>query len=248
MSRNTTKTDDDLTFGIYCMSYKRSSQIKTLHLLEYCTYVVRQEEEELYRAAGVTDLLVIPEGEAWSFMSTLYWIIAHTPEDVIYVVDDDLENYCYRIIDRDNIVLKDGTPDKETITAEIERIAQLIADLDIGLAFDQNNVAQYVYHEEFKFMGIPAHMRWINKKALKAKYDKDDPAASDVDMMMQELLYNRVVLQPRYFVCLAHMDTNEGAYRTRHGHLVLIDALRNKWGKYYDYNHKRNIPIINVKR
>lgn len=230
------------------MSYKRANAIKTKDLLEYCTYVVRAEEEEAYRNAGVTDLLVIPDGAVFSFMSTLYWIIENTPEDVIFIADDDIERFLYRMKDTRNIELDSGLPDMETATSEIERIAQLIVDLNIGLAFDQNSIAPYAYDAEFKFVGVPAHMRWINKKAFKATYHRSDDAASDIDMMMQELLKNRVILQPKYIVAKAHMDTNEGATRTRKGHLILIEALKNKWGKYYGYNHKRNIPLINVKR
>ena len=230
------------------MSYKRANAIKTKKLLEYCTYVVREDEAEEYRKAGIDDLLVIPDGAVFSFMSTLYWIIENTPEDVIFVADDDIEKFIYRMKDVRNIENSDGSPDVTTATSEIERIAQVIVDLNIGLAFDQNSIAPYAYDAEFKFVGIPAHMRWINKKAFKAKYDRKDYAASDVDMMMQELLKNRVILQPKYMVCKAEMDLNEGATRTRKGHLVLIEALKNKWGKYYGYNYKRNIPIIHVKR
>ncbi len=230
------------------MSYKRADAIKTKDLFEYCTYVVREEEEEAYRKAGVTDLLVIPDGAVFSFMSTLYWIIENTPEDIIFIADDDIERFLYRMRDTRSIETDDGMPDKETATAEVERIAQLVYDLNIGLAFDQNSIAPYAYDAEFKFVGIPAHARWINKKAFKATYTREDDAASDVDMMMQELLKNRVILQPKYIVAKAQMDLNEGATRTRKGHLLLIEALKNKWGKYYGYNHKRNIPIINVKR
>ena len=144
--------------------------------------------------------------------------------------------------------MPDKRPDKERVTAEIERIAQLIYDLGIGYAFDQPTMAPYAYDCEFKFVGMPGHIRWINKKALKATYDPDDPAASDVDMMMQELLHNRIILQPRYLCAKAGMDLNEGASRTREGHMILVEAMKNKWGKYYDYNYKRNFARIMVKR
>ncbi len=236
------------SFNIYCMSYRRPNAILTKNCFEYCTYVVREEEADAYRAAGIDDMLVIPDGAVRSFMSTLYWIIENTPEPVIFVADDDIEQFVYRLDTTAYIQGEDGQPDKETITAEVERIAQLISDLGIGYAFDQNSIAPYAYDQEFKFVGVPGHLRWINKAAFKATYDPADPAASDVDMMMQELLKNRVILQPRYICVKASMDTNDGAARTRKGHLVLIDALKNKWGKYYGYNHKRNIPQILVKR
>lgn len=53
------------------MSYQRPDKILTKHLFEYCTYVVRGKEADAYRHAGIEDMLVILEGEAWNFMSTL---------------------------------------------------------------------------------------------------------------------------------------------------------------------------------
>lgn len=236
------------TFNIYCMSYRRPKEIKTKHLLEYCTYVVREEEAEAYRASGIDDMLVIPDGAVKSFMSTLYWIIDNAPEDVMFIADDDIERFVYRMNDTTCIEDQSGNPDKATATAEIERIAQLMVDLNVGYAFDQPTLAPYAYDCEFKFVGMPGHIRWINKLALKAKYDPKDPAASDVDMMMQELLKNRIILQPRYLCAKAGMDLNEGATRTRQGHMTLVESMKNKWGVYYDYNIKRNVARINVKR
>lgn len=241
MSQNT-------SFNIYCMSYKRSNRIMTKNLFEYCTYVVREEEAEAYRTAGIEDMLVIPAGKVRSFMSTLYWIIENAPEDVIFIADDDIEKFVYRLDDTRYLELPNGYPDRETITAEVERIGQLIYDLDIGLAFDQPTLAPYAYDAEFHFVGMPGHIRWINKTALKAKYDPKDHAASDVDMMMQELRYNRICIQPRYICVKADMDTNEGATRTRNGHYILAESMKNKWGKYYEYDFKRNIGKIRVKR
>ena len=230
------------------MSYRRPNAIMSKNLFEYCTYVVREEEAEAYRASGIDDMLVIPHGAVRSFMSTLYWIIENVPEDVIFIADDDIEKFVYRMNDTNYLELEDGVPDKETITSEVERIAQMMLDLGIGFAFDQPTLAPYGYDQEFKFVGMPGHIRWINRKALKAKYDPKDPAASDVDMMMQELLRNRIILQPRYLCVKAGMDLNEGASRTRQGHLVLVESMKNKWGKYYGYNYKRNLGVIRVKR
>lgn len=87
-----------ITFNIYVMSYQRPHKIMTKNCLEYCTYVVREEEADAYRNAGIDDMLVIPKdatlecgGKVHSFMSTLYWIIENTPEDVIFVADDDIK-------------------------------------------------------------------------------------------------------------------------------------------------------------
>ena len=92
-------------------------------------------------------------------------------------------------------------------------------------------------------------MRWINRKALKAVYDINELAASDIDMMMQKLLKNRIILQPKYLCVKAGMDLNDGSTMTsRKIRLLFIDAMKNKWGKYYDYDYKRNIALIKVKR
>ena len=239
----------DTLFNIYCMSYQRPNKILTKQLFEYCTYIVREKEADAYRHAGIDDMLVIPEGDVWNFMSTLYWLIQHALEDVIFIADDDIEKFVYRLDTTTYLELKDGSPDKEKITSEVERIAQLIYDLDIGLAFDQSSIAPYAYTSEFSFIGMPGHIRWINRKALKAVYDRNDPAASDVDMMMQELLKNRIILQPKYLCVKAGMDLNAGGdLRKRKEYLLFVDAMKNKWGKYYDYNYKRNIAFIRVKR
>lgn len=235
-------------FNIYVMSYMRPNEILSWHLFEYCTYVVRAEEEEAYRKAGITSLLVIPDGAVHDFMSTLYWIIDNTPEDVIFVADDDILKFVYRMDDTRYLELPDESPDKEKITSEVERIGQLIYDLDIGMAFDQPTMAPYAYDREFQMKGMPGHIRWINKKALKATYDAEDPATSDVDMMMQELLHNRICLQPKYLCVKAYMDTNEGYTEQRSVHMELVESMKNKWGKYYGYNHKRNFATINVQR
>ena len=79
------------------MSFRRSNKILTKYLFEYCTYVVREKEADAYRRAGIDDMLVIPEGAVWDFMTTLYWLIQHAPEDVIFVADDDIEKFVYRL-------------------------------------------------------------------------------------------------------------------------------------------------------
>ena len=166
----------------------------------------------------------------------------------IFVADDDIKKFVYRLDTTTYLETKDGSPDKENITSEVERIAQLIYDLNMRLAFDQSTLALYAYVSEFSFVGMPGHMRWINRKTLKAVYDKNALASSDIDMMMQELLKNRIILQPKYLCVKAGMDLNAGAIKNRKSHLLRVDAMKNKWGKYYAYNYKRNIALIRVKR
>lgn len=245
-----------ITFNIYVMSYQRPHKIMTKNCLEYCTYVVREEEADTYRNAGIDDMLVIPKdatlecgGKVHSFMSTLYWIIENTPEDVIFVADDDIKRFCYRL-DNYTAITAENYPDwKERTCDEILRIGQLLYDLNLGLAFDNPQMALYVYDKESCFKGMPGHVRWINKKALKARYDLKDPAISDVDMMLQELLMNRVVLLPKYFHSYGIQASNEGGTTidSRKNYEYRC-AMKNKWGKYYEFDFRKNTAKINVKR
>lgn len=246
----------DITFNIYVMSYQRPDNIVTQNCLEYCTYVVREAEAEAYKNAGVSNLLVIPkdarvkEGTpVWNFMTTLYWIIENTPEDVIFIADDDIPHFVYRLNDNTNITKANYKDYKERTTAEIERIAQLLVDLDLGFACDNPQPALYVYDKEFSFKGMPGGVRWINKRALKATFDHNDWATSDVDMMMQELLHNRIILLPKYFHSQAVKDKNRGGTTVSSAlNNKFRTAMKNKWGRYYNYDKKRNIGQIRVKR
>jgi hypothetical protein len=236
------------TFNIYVMSNERSDAIITKDVFEYCTYVVRADQEEEYRNSGIEDILVIPNGAVSDFMTTLYWIIENTPEDVLFIADDDIESLIYRTNQNFPIVTTNGLPDKEKSTAEVERIAQMLFDLNLGLAFDPAIPTPYAYDKEFRFIGMPGHMRWINKSAFKAKLDVNDIATSDIDMAMQELLYNRILLIPNYLCAKSEMNVNKGNVEDYQQHKDLQLAMKAKWRKHYDFNFTRNISNINVKR
>ncbi len=243
-----TSSEKPEDFGIYVMSIDRWSTTTTKDLFEYCTYVVREDQAEKYREAGIEDLLVIPAGAVHNFMTTFYWIIENTPEDVICIVDDDVKVMCYRNDKRYPIRDKDGNPDRETASMECERIGQILSDLNLGLAFDNPNYASYIYDREFGFKGMPGHIRWVNKPGFKAKLDDSDPASSDIDMAMQELLMNRIILLPKYYCTTAEMDTGAGAAEARAHHINMTIAMHNKWGKYYEYDYRKNVARIGVQR
>ena len=197
--------NDTLSLGIYVQSYHRYNAILTQDLLERCTYVVRRSEEELYRKAGVKSIWAAPDEEVNNAIRTYWWIIDHAPEDIVFVADDDIEDVMYRL---NNI-----TPikkDKEIITSEIERIAQLMADLDIGYACIDATGVPYGYDGEFAFKGTSGSMKWVNKKILKARPDERVKYNYDLDLILQELLVNRIILKPRYIVGKDHQDTNAG--------------------------------------
>ena len=65
----------DKTLGVYVPSYKRSHDIKTYHVLNDCTYVVRESEADAYRDAGVEKILAAPDAEVDSLPKVRQWII-----------------------------------------------------------------------------------------------------------------------------------------------------------------------------
>ena len=183
--------NDELTLGIYVQSYHRYNKILTQDLLERCTYVVRASEAELYRKAGVENVWEAPDDEVNNAIRTYWWIVDHAPEDIVFIADDDIEDVMYRIDDTTRL-----NKDKDTIMAEIERIAQLMVDLNVGYACIDATGIPYGYDGEFAFKGTSGSLKWVYKKVLKARPDENCKYNYDLDLVLQELLHNRIILKP----------------------------------------------------
>ena len=235
---------EQATLGVYVMSYKRSDAILTLNLLENCTYVVRRSEEEAYRAAGVPKLWAVEDDLIGNAIRTYWYIIDNAPEDIVFVADDDIEALCYRL---DRTVAID---DPDLVMAEIERIAQLMLDLEVGYACIDSTGVPYGYDGEFAFKGTSGSIKWVNKAVFKARPDERVRFNYDIDLIMQELLVNRIILKPRYIVGKDKQDVNKGgdSGKLRQDQIDSIMNMRQKWGKYFYYNFKNNRPNIRVKR
>lgn len=233
------------TLGIYVPSYRRSNKILTYHLLEYCTYMVRKSEEQAYREAGVENIWAVDDELINRGDKAYFYIAEHAPEDIIVVADDDIEDFQYLLVQSEQLGC-----DKETITSEIERIGQILFDLNLGLAFIPPNCIPCNYSQEFAFKGIPGAVKWFNRNVFKAKLDEKVSHNFDIDMVLQELLVNRICLMPKYFYDKGFVDVNEGgnSNRLRAEQLASITTMQAKWGKYFGYVDNKNKPRINVKR
>lgn len=236
---------EEVTLGIYVMSYHRYDKILTASLLERCTYAVRASEAEKYREAGIEDIWAMPDEEVDNAIKTYWYIIDNAPEDIVFVMDDDVEDVMYRA--EKNVPIG---KDKEIIMSEIERIAQLMYDLRVGYACIDATGVPYGYDGEFAFKGTSGSMKWVNKKVFKARPDEDCKFNYDIDLIMQELLHNRIILKPRYLVGKDKQDVNAGgdSGKLRQEQIDSINNMKIKWGKYFGYNFKNNRPKINVKR
>ena len=222
------------TFGIYIPSYKRANTCTAHRFLQYGTYIVRASEEAEYREAlrDVEDHIKV-----WAVEDELIcgltevnqWLIDNAPEDVIAILDDDIHHFYYRMYETVSLEAP------EVVTAELERIGQLMSDLKIGFGATDATIRPWNYDCEFSF---------------KAKCHKELEYNYDLDLVLQELLVNRVILKPKYFCSKGLTDTNEGGAsgKKRGDQVASINLMKSKWGKYFSYNMKTNVPHINVKR
>lgn len=231
--------------GIYVRSYHRADNILTNNLLEDCTYVVRKSEEQDYFNAGIKKIWAVDDELINSDIKSFQYIVENAKEDVFCILDDDIEDFMYRL-DTNTPIEKN----KEIITSEIERIAQMLIDLNLGLATTDATGVPYGYDGEFAFKGTTGAIKWINKSVYKAKIDEKVKYNYDLDIILQELLFNRIILKPRYLIANAQIDKNAGgdSSKIRKNMLESINNMKQKWGKYFEYDLRKNVPKMNVKR
>ena len=236
----------DKTLGVYVPSYKRSHDIKTYHVLNDCTYVVRESEADAYRDAGVEKILAAPDAEVDSLPKVRQWIIDHTPEDVVVQIDDDITGFSY--VNKNNLV---RIEDMDIVDAEFERIGQIISDLKIGFASIRMQENVIKYNEEFRFQSTIGLICWFNKAGLKSRYDTNIRFKEDIDFQLQELLYNRIIIVPEYFRAKAIYDKNEGGNSVDKNTKTInatVEYMKTKWGRYYEHNFKTNQSKAKVRR
>lgn len=230
--------------GIYIPSYRRAKTATTHQFLEYFQYVVRKTEEEDYRTAGVPNIFAVDDGLIGGLTEVNQWLIDNAHEQIICILDDDIHHFYYRLERQESIT------DPVLITSEIERIAQLMLDLEIGFAATDATTSIWNYDAEFSFKGTAGAVRWVNRNVFKARCKKELEYNYDLDLVLQELLVNRIILKPRYFCSKGLTDVNEGgaSSKDRQDQIVSINLMKAKWGRYFDFNLKSNKPYIRVER
>ena len=236
--------EDEVSLGIYIPSYRRAKTATTHKFLEYYKYVVRESEKAEYEAASVKNILAVDDELICGAVEVNQWLIDNAPEQLICILDDDIHHFYYRLDRQDSI------ENPELITSEIERIAQLMLDLGIGYCATDATTSIWNYDSEFSFKGTSGAVRWVNRAVFKAKCNKEIKFNWDLDIVLQELLVNRIILKPKYFCSKGLTDVNEGgaSAKSRQDQIVSINLMKSKWGRYFDYNLKNNNPYIRVER
>lgn len=230
--------------GIYVPSYNRASTTTTFQLLDYCTYVVRKSQEEEYRARGIKNIWAVGDCEIDNLCKVSNYIVDHAPEKIIFTIDDDVDYFIYRMEKNEKI------KDMDIVMGEIERIAQIMLDLEIGFGAEDAAITPWNYCSEFTFKGTTGAMRWYNKDVYKSKFREEVYHNCDLDVMLHELLVNRITLKPMYLCVKAGTDTNAGgnSSKTRQEQRDCVTEMKRRWGKYFSYNFNTNKPTINVSR
>lgn len=232
-------------FGIYIPSYKRSETISTHKLVEYYKVVVRESEKSKYEKTIPAENIIAVDDEKINSVSKVWnWVIDNAEEEIIAILGDDMTDWLYRL----DYNVKIG--DAETITSEIERIGQLLYDLEIGYGCDDATNVPYGYTSEFSFTGTTGGIVWVNRNVYKSRYNDEIGYCCDMDVIFQELLVNRIVLKPKYLCPVAGTDTNSGgnSSKSRQSMIDSFKLMKQKWGKYWNYDLKSNRVYCRVPR
>ena len=238
--------NNEFTFKVYIISARRYSRgmITAKNFIDYC-HVVRESEKEMYIKHGFNNVIAFPDEDINRYSKVFNYLVDNAPEDVIAIVDDDIDYFQYR-----NPFSK-KIKDPEIVQSEFERLAQMIYDLDLGLAFGTPNASPYMYTGEFSWSGIPGAWKIVNRKHIKAKMDSAVYRNVDIDYVLQEVLKNRICLCARYLCAKGKRDkiTNAtGSVYSKSDIDNSIDEMKIRWGKYFQYNEKKNVPKIIARR
>jgi hypothetical protein len=240
-------SNDNPTMNIYCISYNRSDTTIVHKLLEYVTFIVRKSQEKDYQLLG-SDVFAIDDELVSSFAKVNNWILENINVDVAAVLDDDIDNFIYL-----NTGNRSISKNIEESTREIERLCQILYDLDIALLGTPITPIPYKYLGPYSFSGMIGPLRIYNIKRIKTRY-KDIKFFGDTDFVLTELLNNRIILRPNYFVPSAKLEKNKGGMnivRNKEMQDELAVYMSQKWGKYFlfkDSGFYKNTTKILVNR
>lgn len=137
-----------------------------------------------------------------------------------------------------------------SVTPDIERVAQMMVDLNIGWGCDDATNVPWAYDREFAFKGTAGGINWVNRKKYSSRFNEDIGYCCDTDVVFQELLKNRIVFKPKYFCAGGGADKNKGgnSKKSRASMIASFELMKKKWGKYFRYDLKSNKIFIQVER
>jgi hypothetical protein len=218
-----------IDYRIYCPSYKRSN-IAISHKLfkkDVFTYVVREEEANLYEKFGV-DLMIIPKGKVNCIASTRNWILDNKKSDYITMVDDDTKHIQW-LINRN--IYKLNPEELHHVCLNGYQMA-----IDCGAGIWGMNVngdpLAYQINKPFGFadMILGPFMCIVDTEL---RFDENLPLKEDYDISLQCLHKHGKTLRFNYLSYEVDHQTLPGgcqAYRTSKREEEQNKLLQKKWG------------------
>lgn len=234
-----------MKYKIYSPSYKRSEIAITHNLFpkENFCYVIREEEEHLYRKLGV-ELKLIPSGKVKDIATTRNWILDNKESDYVVMVDDDIKAF-YFMIKRQRVKLS-----PLELIYQIENGIQISEDCGSGL-FGMNVQCDPMFYRistPFSF-NAPVLGPFITILDTNLRYDETLPLKEDYDFFIQQLRKNRKAIRANFLTYDAdHLKLSGGCQTYRNPELEKEQnkLLIKKWGTdVIDFN-PRNPESINL--
>ena len=236
----------EVTCKAFIPSYNRAGEVTTLAMVPDATLVVRASQEAEYSDCYPdAKIWACPDEEIDSLAKVRQYIIDNAGVDIVIELDDDIRGLRY--LNKQNGV---DIP-VDMIYTELERVAQILYDLSLGFASLAMNADVRKYSAEFAFKGTTGGICWFNPKCMRSRYDNETYSKEDTDLMLQELLRNRIAIVPAYIGLVSSYDKNSGGNndaKTEEKIRHTVEYMKQKWGRHYDHNFKTNQSVIKVKR
>lgn len=235
-----------IDYRIYSPSYKRSNLAISHKLFprELFTYVVREEEADLYKKFNV-DLMIIPKGTVHDISTTRNWILENKKSKYLVTVDDDMKDITW-LLKRTRKKLT-----KDEIIYFIELGFTMATDAGAGLWGMNVNSDPLAYqiNKPFGFADmILGPFTGIIDTDL--RYDEELPLKEDYDISLQCLNKHKKTFRINFLSYNVDHQKLEGGcqtYRTSEREIEQNELFQKKWGsKIVKHNNRTDRDTINM--
>ena len=221
-------------------------------LPKWVTFVVPESQEQQYRAHLSNPIMTCPD-DTLGLGKTRNFVLDHVKTRMVAIFDDDIK--CVRYIG--GAQSRPLTP--EEVVFVVCNMAQMTDDAGLHtFCFAQRNRMTFDPHLPFALKGTCSGFIGIIDRKYRFMENK---LKVDVDYILQNLLYDRVVFFEGRYALELYIDSNSGGsslFRSEDKIKEERAILCKKWGKYLQYKETRAlkhqqsrmivVPSINVKR
>lgn len=222
-----------MKISVNAPSYRRPTDVKTLAYIPYCRIWVCVSEAAAYRKNyPKADIVAVPKGVQGNVSRIRNYILDHSDDDVVCIIDDDLSYLAYHE-KCEKIHLK-----TREIMPFLAKYSVLALDWRVKMwGMNVNNDKQcyreYTPFSLSSYIGSPfsCHLR------SDLRYDENLPLKEDYDMTLQHLnKYRKALRLNKYFYCLNQGGSGSGQEggcavgRNVEREKKQLELLRKKWG------------------